>query len=89
MFAYISSENVDKIERINKAKEYRRQFANDLRVKILPEFGDVVIDKESIDSYLTRISTTRKIAHTSIVDFDVNSEGMVCKLVVREIIKQK
>jgi hypothetical protein len=89
MFAYISSENVDKIERINKAKEYRKQFANNLRVKILPEFGDIVIDKESIDSYLTRISTTRKIAHTSIVDFDVNSEGMVCKLVVREIVKQK
>jgi hypothetical protein len=89
LLSYISSANVEVKLRRHKALKSEELFVKDLTVKILPEYGDKVIDKEHIGNYLKRISTSPRIAHSSVVDFKLNEAGKVCELSVREIIKQR
>ena len=90
-FAYISSANVDEMQRIAMANKIKKDFdfVSDLTVRIMSQDGNVVIDKEPISTFLGRISTSHLLMNVSIVDFNVNQNGQINSLRVREVYKKK
>lgn len=87
--AFISSTNVDELQRIAAVEKIRQAFTDDLTVRIMSQDGNVVVDRESISTFLGRISTSRLLMNVSVVDFNVNSNGQISSLRVREVYKKK
>ncbi len=88
ILAYISSTNVAETKRISSMERFKNIFTRNLEVKIMSQDGSVVVDKEQISTFLGRISTSRLLLNVSVVDFDINANGKVCYLRVREVYKK-
>ena len=90
VLSFISSTNVDARQRISAANKIKQAFASDMIVRIMSQDGNVVVDKEPISSYLGRISTDLGLLmNVSVVDFDINQDGRIGSLKVREVLKKK
>ncbi len=88
ILSFISSTNVDDVKRIEVADKLESIFTNNLVVRIMSQDGNVVVDKESISTFLGRISTSSLLMNVSVVDFDMNQEGDISSLKVREVYKK-
>lgn len=86
--SFISSTNVDESRRVEIADKIEPVFARNLTVRMMSQDGDVVVDKESISTFLGRISTSGLLMNVSVVDFDINSNGEISSLKVREVYKK-
>lgn len=85
--AYISCNNADEMERIKAAQKIKPAFKRDMMVRIMSQDGDIVVDKEDISDYLGRISTSRLLMTVSVDDLDVDQNGQITSLRVRELYK--
>lgn len=88
VLSFISSTNVDEQQRIAAIEKIKPVFASDLTVRIMSQDGNVVVDRESISTFLGRIATSRLLMNVSVVDFNVNSSGQISSLRVREVYKK-
>lgn len=88
LLCYISSYQVDEMDRITLSKKMERLFAKNTVVRIMSQDGNVVVDKETPEKFLSRIATTPRIMNVSIVDLNLNPSGYVSSLRVREIYKK-
>lgn len=70
-------------KRDNAASELRRIFTADAMVKFLPQDGNAVIDKESIDDFLERISGSRLLEKVAPVSYRVNG-NKISQISIRE-----
>lgn len=90
VLSFISSSNVDANERMAAVKKIKPAFSNDLIVRIMSQDGNIVVDKESISTFLGRISTdSGLLMNVSVVDFSVDQAGRISSLKVREVIKKR
>jgi len=89
VLSYISSSNVDETQRISAIEKIKPAFADNLTVRIMSQDGNVVVDREDITRFLGRISTSSLLMNVSVVDFNVNQNGQISSLRVREVYKKK
>ena len=89
VLSFISSSNVDETQRISAIEKIKPAFADNLTVRIMSQDGNVVVDREDITRFLGRISTSRLLMNVSVVDFNVNQNGQISSLRVREVYKKK
>lgn len=89
VLSFISSTNVDEQQRISAIEKIKPVFADNLIVKIMSQDGDVVVDREAISTFLGRIATSRLLMNVSVVDFNVNQNGKINSLHVREVYQKK
>lgn len=86
-FDYIIDSRNSYENRRQKTEELKKMFANDAVVKMMPQDGNTIIDREDIDIFLGRISTIRillKIAPSS-----YRHDGKrITELRVREIFRK-
>lgn len=87
-FAYITSSNVDAMERIRCADKTKPLFAGGLIVKVLTQDGNTVVERIPIEKYLGRISTNRMFQNVSVADLELDN-GKVNSLYVREVLKSR
>lgn len=88
--AYISASNVDRTQRKAIAQKIKGAFTSDLVIRIVSQDGDVVVDKEPIGTFLDRIATDPGILmNVSVAELDINSNGQIYMLSVRETYKKK
>lgn len=87
-FAYITSSNVDAMERIRCADKTKPLFAGGLIVKVLTQDGNTVVERIPIEKYLGRISTNRMYQNVSVADLELDN-GKVNSLHVREVLKSR
>lgn len=71
-------------ERVKKAEELKKLFSNEAIVRMLPQDGNTIIDREDIDSFLGRISTSRLLIKIAPVKFKHNGTK-ITELRVKEI----
>lgn len=88
VLSFISSTNVDELQRIAAIEKIKPVFASDLIVRIMSQDGNVVVDREPISTFLGRIATSRLLMNVSVVDFNVNQNGQINSLRVREVYKK-
>lgn len=78
--------NLDEDDRMDMEDKIRPIFTSNARVKILSQDGDLVIDKEDIDTFLGRLSTSRILL--KVVPVSVSMSGnRISELKVKEIYK--
>lgn len=87
-FAYITSSNVDAMDRIRCAEKTKPLFAGGLIVKVLTQDGNTVVERIPIEKYLGRISTNRMFQNVSVADLELDN-GKVNSLYVREVLKSR
>lgn len=88
VLSFISSTNADEEDRIEVAEKIEPAFVRNLTVRMMSQDGDVVVDKESITTFLGRISTSRLLKNVSVVDFSIDQNGKISSLKVREVYKK-
>ena len=88
VLSFISSSEVDELQRIAEIEKIKPAFASNLTVRIMSQDGNVVVDRESISTFLGRIATSRLLMNVSVVDFNVNQNGQISSLKVREVYKK-
>lgn len=89
VLSFISSPNADEDDRVEVAEKIAPAFARNLVVRMMSQDGDVVVDKESISTFLGRISTSSLLKNVSVVDFSMNQNGKITSLRVREVYNKK
>ena len=89
VLSFISSPNADEDDRVEVAEKIEPAFARNLIVRMMSQDGEVVVDKESISTFLGRISTSSLIKNVSVVDFSMNQNGQITSLKVREVYNKK
>lgn len=90
VLSFIASSNVNDEQRMAAANKIKPVFASNLVVRIMSQDGNVVVDKEPISSFLGRIATdSGLLMNVSVVDFNMNQNGRISSLRVREVIKKK
>ena len=86
---FIREDNDNLEDRIQMSQELRTVFDRDAEVKVLGQDMDVVVDKEDIDAFLMRISTSSLLYRVSMVDGEISGRtGKITMLRVREIYKK-
>lgn len=88
VLSFISSTNVDEQQRISAIEKIKPAFADNMTVRIMSQDGNVVVDREAISTFLGRIATSRLLKNVSVVDFNINQNGQISSLRVREVYKK-
>lgn len=88
VLSFISSTNVENAKRTEVAEKLESVFPSNLTVRMMSQDGNIVVDKESISTFLGRISTSRLLKNVSVVDFDLDQDGEFTSLRVREVYKK-
>ena len=88
ILSFISSSTIDEIQRITTAENIKEAFSSNLTVRIMSQDGNVVVDKEPLSTFLGRISTSRLLMNVSVVDYELDNNGQICSLRVREVYKK-
>ena len=88
VLSFISSTNVDEQQRISAIEKIKPAFADNMTVRIMSQDGNVVVDRETISTFLGRIATSRLLKNVSVVDFNINQNGQISSLRVREVYKK-
>lgn len=88
VLSFISSTNVDQQQRISAIEKIKPAFADSMAVRIMSQDGNVVVDREVISTFLGRIASSRLLKNVSVVDFNINQNGQISSLRVREVYKK-
>lgn len=86
--AYIIDRNISLDERIDVIQKFESMFTSNAMIKIISQDGDVVVDKETPDRFLGRISTSRILLDVVLDDFETNANGKITELRVKEYYKK-
>ena len=71
-------------DRIESAEFLKKYFADNAEIKIVGQDRDVVVDKESPESFFGRISFTKRLLKVIAVDIEVNNAGKIQTMKVKE-----
>ena len=82
--AYLSNSNNPLEKRIELGRKMKNMFAPGAVVKRLSQDGDVVINSKNALDYISLISKSRILLNVSYVDLDMDSNGLVKELRVKE-----
>lgn len=86
---YIREDNDNLEDRIRMSRELQTVFDRNAEIKVLGQDADVVVDKESVEAFLMRISTSSLLYRVSMVDAELSSRtGKIVSMRVREIYKK-
>lgn len=88
-FDYIIDKNVPLHKRIDMSNELKKMFSNNATIKILAQDVDVVIDKEPVESFFQRISTSRLLLKVVPVKGKSTSDSKLTEMRVREFYKKQ
>lgn len=88
VLSFISSTNVAQQQRISAIEKIKPVFADNMTVRIMSQDGNVVVDRETISTFLGRIATSRLLKNVSVVDFNTNQNGQINSLRIREVYKK-
>ena len=88
VLSFISSTNVDRQQRVSAIEKIKPVFTDNMTVRIMSQDGNVVVDREDISTFLGRIATSRLLKNISVVDFNINQNGQINSLRVREVYKK-
>lgn len=88
VLSFISSTNVDRQQRVSAIEKIKPVFTDNMNVRIMSQDGNVVVDREDISTFLGRIATSRLLKNISVVDFNINQNGQISSLRVREVYKK-
>lgn len=88
VLSFISSTNVDRQQRVSAIEKIKPVFTDNMTVRIMSQDGNVVVDREDISTFLGRIATSRLLKNISVVDFNINQNGQISSLRVREVYKK-
>lgn len=83
-FDYIIDSRNSSESRREKAEELKKIFTNNAIIRMMPQDGNAIIDREDIDTFLGRISTSRILLKIAPSLYRHNGEKIV-ELRVREI----
>lgn len=83
-FDYIIDKNVPLNKRIDMSERLKSIFAGNATIKILGQDVDLVIDKESVEVFFQRISTSRLLLKVVPVDGKYSSDNKILEIRVRE-----
>jgi len=81
---YVIDRNIPLEKRVALANELKKVFTNNAIIKVLGQDVDQVIDKESIDVFFNRISTSRILLKVVPVDGKFTSDDRLTEMRVRE-----
>lgn len=84
-FVVDQSQSIEK--RIEISENLRKLFSSDAQIKIMSRDGDVVVDKESIDTFLGRMVTSRILLKVMPVAFKATST-QITELKIKEYYKK-
>ena len=82
--SYISNSNNPLEKRIELGRKMKKMFAPSAVVKRLSQDGEVVINSKDASDYISLISKSRILLNVSYVDLDLDSNGMITELRVKE-----
>ena len=71
-------------DRIESAEFLKKYFADNAEIKIVGQDRDVVVDKETPESFFGRISFTKRLLKVIAVDIEVNNAGKIQTMKVKE-----
>lgn len=71
-------------DRIESAEFLKKYFADNAEIKIVGQDRDVIVDKESPESFFGRISFTKRLLKVIAVDVEVNNAGKIQTMKVKE-----
>ena len=87
-FDYIIDKKVPLGKRVALANELKKAFTGNATIKVLGQDVDQVIDKESVDIFFNRISTSRILLKVVPVDGKFTSDDRLSEMRVREYYKK-
>lgn len=85
---YIVDKNIPLGERLEIAQRLKSIFSKDATIKILAQDVDQVLDKESVDVFFNRISSSRILLKVIPVDYKISENKKVVEFKVREYYKK-
>lgn len=87
-FDIIINPNLPRTKRRELADHIQRCFSNDAVIRVYGQDIDVVIDKDDVDSFFSRITFSTKLLKVLAVKCTFNSSGRINQLYIREYYKQ-
>lgn len=81
---YIIDKNIALENRVSLSDEFKKLFEGGAEIKVLGQDVDIVIDKESVENFLQRISTSRLLLKVIPIGGKVTSGNKIAELRVRE-----
>ncbi len=87
-FDYIIDKNIPLEKRVALTNELKKIFTSNATIKVLGQDVDQVIDKESVDVFFNRVSTSRILLKVVPVDGKFTSDNRVSEMRVREYYKK-
>ena len=86
-FDFVINKDQPLDQRLATSQEIRKMFAPDAVVRVMGQDGDVVVDKEKIDAFLSRISTSRILLKVAPVEYKA-ADSQITSLKVKEYYKE-
>lgn len=80
------NKNIDEDERMDMEDEIRPYFTSNAKIKMMSQDGDIVIDREDVDTFLGRLSTSRILLKVVPIEAKMNGHK-ISELKVKEIYK--
>lgn len=89
LFDVLISNMVSEQQRIELKERMEVLFAPNAQVRILGQDTETAVDRESASAYIGRLATSRLLLKVVVVDGELNANGQILSLKVREIYKKK
>lgn len=87
-FDIIINPNIPRTKRRELADEIQKRFANDAVIRVYGQDIDIVIDKDDLDGFFSRITFSNKLLKVLVVKCSFNSSGRISQLYIREYYKR-
>ena len=88
LFDVLISNMVSEQQRIELKERMEILFAPNAQVRILGQDTETAVDRESASAYIGRRATSRLLLKVVVVDGELNANGQISSLKVREIYKK-
>ena len=88
LFDVLISNQVREEQRLNMKEKMVQIFTSNAQVRILGQDSETVVDRENASAFLGRLATSRLLLKVSVVDGEMDSNGRITSLKVREVYKK-
>lgn len=85
---YLSNSNNPLEKRVELGRKMKKMFAPSAIVKRLGQDGEVVINSKNAVDYISLISKSRILLNVAYVDLELNSDGLISELRVKEFYRK-
>ena len=85
---FLTDKDVPRSKRLTVADKVKKLFAQTAKVKILNQDGDVVVNTKKAADYVDIIATSTILLKVVLDDFDLNDNGQITLLKVKEFYRK-